>query len=454
VNRIAIVGGGFSGAVAAICAIERASPGTTICIYEPNAELGRGVAYATGPDHYLLNVVAHTLAIRPGLAGDFLAWALDTKPEATLYEELDGSYYFPRSWFGTYVGEKLRVAIAARSRDVQFVHRRAVVRELKPTKNGLVIVDHIDRQVFDTVVLALGSAPPRPLAINTSAQSRPQVVQSAWDIADHPIAPGARIVIVGTGLTMADVVAELDARGHVGTIACVSRHGRMPHVSGGYLRPFVPPQADPAMRASALLRRVRDWARQSNRDLGDWRPAIDHARRHTTELWRALPSAERERLYRHARPLWEVHRYQMPPAAHRRLLRLGQAERLRHVCAQAIGVVETGLLVRAAGQPTTLPADVVINATGFDASFGTALASLGPLLQITGLDLSHIQKFGLSIDDAGAVKGAVPPFAGRLFALGFLARAAHGDLANVQAIGETAEKLGVRLFARSPEIVS
>jgi uncharacterized NAD(P)/FAD-binding protein YdhS len=44
-----------------------------------------------------------------------------------------------------------------------------------------------------------------------------------------------------------------------------------------------------------------------------WQSVFDGLRAHAEELWAALPAAERRRLWRHARPFWDSHRFRLPP---------------------------------------------------------------------------------------------------------------------------------------------
>lgn len=100
--RIAIVGGGFANAAAAIALLRTLPPGHSITIYEPTEEIGRGIAYARGPNHHLLNVAAHTVSLAPDDESQFCARALVCFPHAEEFRENDGAYFFLRASFGAY----------------------------------------------------------------------------------------------------------------------------------------------------------------------------------------------------------------------------------------------------------------------------------------------------------------------------------------------------------------
>jgi uncharacterized NAD(P)/FAD-binding protein YdhS len=437
--RIAIVGGGYAGAAVAAALLKSLPPGNAITIYEPGQDIGRGIAYAHGPDHHLLNVAAHTIALTPGEEGHFTHWVLETHPDAPSYREDDGAYFFPRSWFGSYVGEVLH-SLVMQKPDVIFEHRREVARTIQPTGDALAITSNSGVLGYEKVIVAIGNSPTAPLKIlEPVGDAGPCIAQSAWDFDPRIVRPRDHVVIVGGALTMADVVASLEAIGHFGPITCVSRNGRRPHVAVGIRPEFTPAHSlVPPNTARGLLSASRRWSREAIAGSGDWRPAIDFMRINVRDIWRALPQNERNRLRRHVRSVWEVHRYLMPPTAHRRLEALTTSGRFNHLRAKVLGIVPGAVRLQSKEGVRDISADVVVNASGFDTSYRTALAPIGALLSATGIDPSATSRDGLAVDDQGRVLGASERLSGKLYALGFLARANHGDLATVNTIGAVA----------------
>lgn len=438
--RCAIIGGGYSGAIATIALLKRLPPGHSITIYDPGNEIGRGIAYARGPDHRLLNVAAHTVALIPDEKGDFCTWAVNRFRDADRYREADGAYFFPRPWFGTYMQERLASAIAGNP-DVVLEHRKSIALAVEREGEHLLVRSADGAHAFDRAIFAIGNAPPSPIRMLESCES-PIVEQSAWEFNPKRVPSDARIVIVGSGLTMADVVADLEACGHRGPITCISRNGRRPHPSVGVRAEFTPDEeGPPPATARQLVRRVRAWAADTVAQGGRWISCVDHVIRHTPALWRALSPIERSRLRRHARSLWEIHRYKMPPAAHRRIEGLIAAGRFTHLKAKVLGIVRGGVQVRETNGVRTVPADIVINASGFDATYGTSLAPLSALFEASGFEAGRIVKDGFAVDDHGRLLQTQPDVRGRLYGLGFLARANHGDMGTVNIIGSVAAGL-------------
>jgi uncharacterized NAD(P)/FAD-binding protein YdhS len=78
------------------------------------------------------------------------------------------------------------------------------------------------------------------------------------------VAESERVLVVGSGLTAADIIAALDASGHRGRIVMISRRGLWS--LGHAPRPF-PPEGDflaePARSATEPLRAVRRAVRRA-----------------------------------------------------------------------------------------------------------------------------------------------------------------------------------------------
>ena len=72
--RVAIVGAGYSGTIAAV-EIARAVRGAQIILIEKSGRFARGAAYGTASPGHLLNVRARNMSALAGEPGHFAAWA-------------------------------------------------------------------------------------------------------------------------------------------------------------------------------------------------------------------------------------------------------------------------------------------------------------------------------------------------------------------------------------------
>jgi uncharacterized NAD(P)/FAD-binding protein YdhS len=120
------------------------------------------------------------------------------------------------------------------------------------------------------------------------------------------------VLLIGTGLTMVDMVLSLQERKHKGKIYAVSRRGLSPQRH----QPTKPYPAfltinDAPKTALGLWQRLRGEVQKAQTEGYDWRAVIDSLRPITQKLWQQLPLPEQQRFLRHAVPYWDVHRHRI-----------------------------------------------------------------------------------------------------------------------------------------------
>lgn len=292
-KRVVIIGGGFSGAMTAVQL--RARGIEPIVVGE--GPLGRGIAYADGPETLLLNTPAAAMSALPDQPDDFARW-LGT-----------GETFAKRRDYGRYIAEK-----AAGVRQVS-----ARVVDVRP---GFEVVCSDGTVLPATdLVLATGNALPRvPRAIEGLPGFWPDPYRAMSDV---PLV--GPIALLGTGLTSLDVAAVLRARGYDGEILAISRRGVVPMVhSGEPARAKLAPPTD--WNIPALIA----WWRTSD----DVQARLDALRPITAKIWASWSADERARFVRHLRPYWEAIRHRAPPAIH------AHAASLRFVRGALIGARE------------------------------------------------------------------------------------------------------------------
>jgi uncharacterized NAD(P)/FAD-binding protein YdhS len=126
------------------------------------------------------------------------------------------------------------------------------------------------------------------------------------------------VLLLGTGLTMVDVVAQLHQGSPASRFTAVSRHGLLPSAhkrgSSRLHDMFHPGTASLDELLGAIRTRV-----QELQDVGgDWRDVVDSVRAYANDLWRGLTDAEQDRFVANLARHWEVARHRMSPdmAAH------------------------------------------------------------------------------------------------------------------------------------------
>ncbi|MEJ1969981.1 MAG: FAD/NAD(P)-binding protein [Rhizomicrobium sp.] len=263
-KSVAIVGGGFSGALFGM-KLHRAQPDWRIVIVEPGRRLGQGIAYGACAPEHLLNVPVSRM--EPGLAPRFAQWLQGRSAEmadALAESESDiAAAFAPRYLFGEYMRERLAEVLTARGWSGLQIMRGEAVRALPQPRRGLLLTDGREVEA-DIVVLAMGNLPPRPPGgPDRWLYDTGYFVPDPWAAdALEDVGSDETLLLIGTGLTMVDVVLRLARGGHRGPMIAVSRHGLLPrtHRRGGAWREFLNGRS-PASPA-ALLRLLRGRSRE------------------------------------------------------------------------------------------------------------------------------------------------------------------------------------------------
>lgn len=345
--RVVILGGGFTGASLA-WQLARMHLPARITVVEPRAELGRGLAYsATDPAHRL-NVPAHRMSMDPGNRADFTEWladhatALDPQARAP-----NGDIYVQRALFGRYVADRLAPDLSSGA----IRHIRARVSDVaRGTGDDLLLLLSDESRIHaDLLVVASGhpsAALPRPLAPLADAAG---LIADPGDAAALAAVPqNARVLILGAGLSAADVIATLDRQGHQGQITCLSRRGLSTRGQGEVGCDSEADFTDPPVTGvSDLLRRVRHAIVDDQARGEGWQATFWRLRAQAPQIWAALDETAKRRFLRHLRVWWDVHRYRLAPQTEAVQARLLDHGRLSFVAGTLLGAERraTGLLV-------------------------------------------------------------------------------------------------------------
>ncbi len=459
-RRIAIIGGGFSGAVVALNLLKTLpKTAAAITVIEPRGMLGAGLAYSTLDPAHRVNVPASRMPVLANAPDGFNNWlkgsgALDADPAAVLDE---GRIYPQRHLFGTYVDGLLRQA-ATVPQAPEFLHLKARAETVQEADAVFTIrLDSGAAVMADIVVLCVSHPPPAvPEPLRTVAR-HPKFIADPWaDDVRARIDAADRVLIIGTALTTADIVSTLHHGGHRGGITAFSRRGLLSRQREVMpTQPFGDFKTQPNRTALALLQHVRRTIRQAATAFSCWEAVMERIRAEGMEIWAALPDAERARFLRHLRVFWDAHRYQLAPQPAAILhgkcadgsLRF-RAARLRSA-AWEDGCFQIALRERGAAENKTQTEsfDAVVNCTGPD--HANVLASNPALASLTQAGLVTADAFGLGMrtDTSGRAIGLNGVRNERLFVGGPLARAAFGELMGVPQVAVQAALVADRIAA-------
>jgi uncharacterized NAD(P)/FAD-binding protein YdhS len=411
-RRIVIIGAGFSGTLTAIHALRTGTAHVTLI--ERASRFGPGLAYSTVNPAHLLNVPAGNMSALDDQPGHFLKFA--QQKDAGIV----GGTFVPRGWYGEYLERLLGEAAGPTLRRVQ----GEVVAVERRGGGFAVRVGGMDAHIeADAVVLALGNAePPAIPGADGEVLSHPRYIASPWrpDALDA-VLPDEPVFIVGSGLTMVDVVLALHARDHAGRIMAVSRHGLLPRPHRSPSKP--PVHRDPPADLSTwdgstreLVRIVRAAVRQSALRGTDWRDVVTSLRPVTHALWGAMPGHERERFLARVRSFWEVVRHRAAPEAAATVADLLASRRLSVRAGRVTGVSVAGKLLEVSFRPRgselvqTHRVARVINCLGPDLDVGRTGSPLLKQMLAHGLISPDPHGLGLAIsaDDRSIGLNGVP----------------------------------------------
>lgn len=422
---VVIVGGGFSGAMLAARLAER---GQASILIERQGEAGPGLAYSALLDTHRLNVRAGRMSALAEQPDDFIDWLTTHHPD-----QADPNGFVPRRLYGHYLRDRL----AAVERAFPALIQR-VCGEATAVEGCAVLLSNGRRIDGRAIVLATGNPAPR----TTPKGQSPRILSDPWAVgALAPIQPDDAVLIVGTGLTMVDVVLALDAQGWRGHAVALSRRGLLPRAQGArHDAPVALPKEaleGPLSRRLAVARRLAD--------SHGWRGLMEGYRPITAALWRAATMAERARFLRHLRPWWDVHRHRIAPQVETALNTLIADGRLTaragriHEVAATTDAVTMSLDPCADETQKSLSTAWLIDCTG--PGHDAATSPLTAALIAEGRARLDPLKLGLDLDEAGRALHADGVADPDLYVLGPPARAALWETIAVPDIRQRIETL-------------
>jgi uncharacterized NAD(P)/FAD-binding protein YdhS len=429
--RVALVGGGASGALLALRLLEEGA--ARVVMIERSRTPGRGVAYSTGRPEHLLNVPARRMSARPDDTEHFARWF--AAAHGGTAED-----FAPRMVYGDYLTEQL----AGAGDRLEIVRGEAV--DIAP--DGAVQLADGRAIPADAVVLAPGNfkpATPRgidPQALGALWVEDPWATDFAADLDGDDT-----ILLIGTGLTAVDAALTLEATGFGGRIVALSRRGLAPRTHG-VREPMVAPAEDLPLTCVGLLRRVR--ARSAA--IG-WRNAVYELRSVTQGLWAGASMTERRRFLRHLRPWWDVHRHKLAPAIGATIEAMQGAAKLAVAAGKLVDATADGdravVRFRARGSDAieTLRVSRIVNCTGPETDIVRSGEPLLAALLATGRIRPDACRIGIDVDRDCRIIDREGRASDRLYAVGPATRGTFWESVAVPDIRTQAARVAARITA-------
>ena len=417
-NTVAVIGGGYTGAAFAIH-LSRTSPvRLRIVVVEPADSLGAGLAHASRHPDHRLNGPDAVHILYPGHPNDFGEWlrhtgAVEQDPESVT---ASGAIFARRSDFGAYMAAQVARHQNENPSGSEILHIRDKASGLARDDDGYSLRLSRGGSIHvGLCVLATGQEKPGvPLPLQ-SAVDRPDYFGDPWDIeALVRIDPNDPVLILGTGLTAADVIVTLVRLGHQGPIRAISRRGLRPRSQNIFRQmqsmwdklerapPAFVERHGPTESVGTVLRALRRDIDGGASNGVVWFEWFDDLRDAVTVLWPSLPSHEKARFVRHLKPWYDVHRFRIPPQTEvivEQTIESGQlqfeAARLAGIDSGADGfIAET--IQRSARHPVSSRVGAIVNCTGPD---GRLASSRNPFIaEILREEWIRPGPLGLGID--------------------------------------------------------
>jgi uncharacterized NAD(P)/FAD-binding protein YdhS len=442
-QRVAIVGGGAAGTVAAahLLRAPRNRGTLEVELIDRAGAFGAGVAYGTEDPLHLLNVPAVRMGAVHGHPEHFHDWLAERG------EPVAEEAFLPRGLYATYLRDLL--ARAERDADGARLTRRGgeVVAIAEQHGAGVAPLELTfadgERLEADRVVLALGPLPGGdPIDVPVELKGSGHYVADPWADGALEDARGARdVLIVGTGLSMVDVALSLCAEADGPRVRAVSRHGLVPRrhrrtltnlrrfhlpTDAGTLGPIV----------AAIFAQICRVSQQGD----DWRDVIDSMRPITPEVWKSLRLEEKRRFLAEFQRLWDVHRFRMAPDVADRFEELRAAGRIVTEANQVVSLEPHGDRVRVflrtpgAHGLDTVEVDRVIGCSGAGRDLRAEAPPVLAGLLAGGRARPDALGLGLDVSEEGALLDAEGLPSERIYAIGELRKGVEWEAIGITEI--------------------
>lgn len=315
-QSIAIIGGGFCGFMTAYHLIKSNSHPLSVTLINSGYKEGRGVAYGTSSEKFLLNVPAAKMSALPSKADHFLNWLHLRHPYSLIDKDILGKMFVPRYEFGTYLGELFdEIKQDAGIHQLECITDYA--EDILPVDNHYAVLCKSGKKIHaDYVVLATGNETPRnPSIEDPTFYSSPRYFNNPWnEDSFRTINPGDDVLIIGNGLTMVDTVLGLHEYECKGTIYSISPHGFniLPHRHQGLIYTRLLEEIKEPITLSSLFKLFNKHVSILRHFGLSAEPVVDSIRPLSQEIWKKLNNNDKKRFLSHIRHLWGVARHRLP----------------------------------------------------------------------------------------------------------------------------------------------
>lgn len=258
------------------------------------------------------------------------------------------------------------------------------------------------------------------------------------------------IVLIGSGLTMVDVLLTTRRNGSSGVATIISRRGQLPrgHAAKGVASQEVALQQ--SKHLTRLTAAVRIACEAAEAHGTPWQAIINGLRPRVQDIWQGLPVAEQARFIRHVRRYWDAYRHRLPNEVHERILAEIGDGRAVLVRGKVIDVEHKsdGFVLRwtrrGAEKPENLRTDLAFDCSGYRPDISSPV--IRSLLD-QGLASADAHELGLKVARNGQVLRRDNSETAGLFALGPLCQGSLWEITAVPEIVRQADEAASSIAA-------
>jgi len=453
-HTIAIIGGGFCGAMTAVHLLRSWPAHVSILLFESTNEPGKGVAYTTNTSGHLLNVAARNMSAFPEEPLHFVHWLKQLPDYHLRNEEEIGQLFAPRLLFGRYIQEILQRTANEHPDLISIIKQR--VTSCKKNGDEFVLQTASGNSFSaDKVVLATGNfLPGKPKGIPASFTLSTRYFKNPWDPSavkstedKHPV------LIVGTGLTMVDVVIGITENKPQQKIIALSPKGYeiLSHKQYGH-QPAILEELHPPYRLDQLVTIFRKQIKAVWKQGITGEAVVDAVRSRTQEIWRALTPAEKKRFLSHLRHLWGLARHRLPAGIHSIIRQLRERGQLTIIPGRIVDAheIDGGAVItyyeRKTNSVKELLVSRVVNCTGPQTDILRLDDPLFRQLYADGMVMADPLGMGIRCDEAGRPLLADGSVTHNLFVVGSLLKGDRWESTAVPELRMQAREISNRIF--------
>jgi len=345
-EKIGIIGGGFSGTMAAVHLIKNAKEPVEISIIEEKEVFNKGIAYNPYSKLQLLNVMAARMSAFADKPDDFVNWVLNRKQFNGYDKELVGNSYLPRYLYGNYIVDIWKDAekeAAKKNIKINVIHDYVI--DLENTDKSVTLWLFNDKKInVDKCIIATGNAVPGNTGIkNMNFYKSASYFQNPWkEDSVTNVDKSKPVLIIGNGLTMVDTVIGLLEKGFDNDIYSISPNGFniLPHRHNGLKYSKLVEELPEIFSLNELVSLFNKHIKIV-RTLGiSAEPLIDSIRPYTQKIWQSLSNDEKRKFMFRLRHLWGVARHRIPLHIHDRLQQLRVDSKLHIISGKINDIIE------------------------------------------------------------------------------------------------------------------